>query len=267
VKKKSLCRLKKYLLLGLFVLLVTPVISWASTGSPLENEEDQWRFTIAFPMLWAPNINGEIKGENQFDFEVGFDDIFEDLQFGLMGELYANRGRFGVAFKFNYLNASDGSSNSGTLLNTHVKTDVTMGVNDLLASWEVHEKVQLFAGVRHVHAKIDVTLDAGFGGDPLINRKITVSDDNQFDYLVGFNFDHWFTPRWGALLSADVAVAGDNDRDYSTDVRALYRISDLHNVWFGYRYLNIGTDITQNGITTKVDMSQGGPMLGWAFTF
>jgi hypothetical protein len=66
---------------------------------------------------------------------------------------------------------------------------------------------------------------------------------------------------------ADIAVAGDNDRDYSVDIRGLYHISDLNNFWFGYRYLHIGTDSTEDGVNYTVDMSQSGPMVGWAFTF
>lgn len=69
------------------------------------------------------------------------------------------------------------------------------------------------------------------------------------------------------MLNADIGVAGDNDRDFSTDFRALYRVSDLNNFWFGFRYLNIGSDSTVDGITYKVDMSQIGPTAGWAFTF
>ena len=69
------------------------------------------------------------------------------------------------------------------------------------------------------------------------------------------------------MLNADVAVAGDNDRDYSFEIRALYRISELNNLWFGWRHLNIGNDSVMEGEKYKVDMVQTGPTLGWAFTF
>jgi hypothetical protein len=64
-----------------------------------------------------------------------------------------------------------------------------------------------------------------------------------------------------------VGIAGDNDRDFSTEFRAMYRLGDLNNFWFGYRYLQIGSDAKQGGIKYKVDMIQSGPTLGWAFTF
>ena len=87
------------------------------------------------------------------------------------------------------------------------------------------------------------------------------------DLLFGLNFDYWFDSRWGIMLNADVGVAGDNDREFSTEFRALYRISDLNNIWFGYRFLNLGNDVVADSNKYKIDMSQHGPTLGWAFTF
>ena len=78
---------------------------------------------------------------------------------------------------------------------------------------------------------------------------------------------HFFNDRWGVMVNADWAFTGDNDRDYGFDVRALYRISDLNNLWFGWRRLTIGNDTRIDGQEWKVDMTQSGPTLGWAFTF
>lgn len=88
-----------------------------------------------------------------------------------------------------------------------------------------------------------------------------------YDLLFGMTYSHWFNQRWGLMLNADLSPLGDNDRDYSIEFRALYRISDLNNFWFGFRYFNIGNDSSDSGSTLKVDMTQTGPMLGWAFTF
>jgi len=42
-------------------------------------------------MLWAPSIDGKIRGDEPIDFSISFDDILENLSFGIMFELYANR--------------------------------------------------------------------------------------------------------------------------------------------------------------------------------
>lgn len=264
--------LKKILVNGILVAsLMMPAISWAASGNPNEISDDEWQFTLAFPMIWAPSITGNISGTvgtPPVNFEVPFSDIFDSLEMGLMGEFYASRGRFGMAFKFNYLNVANASSYSGSIVNANLDTDIVMGVNDLLASWNVHKDVELVAGIRHIHAKIDVKIEATVFGDPAINQEFTAVDTNQIDYLIGLNYGHFFNNKWGVTVMADAAVAGDSDRDYSIDVRGLYHMSDLNNVWIGWRYMNIGNDSTDEaGVVTQVDMSQSGPMLGWAFTF
>lgn len=258
--------INKSFALAIFAALL-PHASLADSGNPMETTDDEWRFTVAFPMLWAPSINGKIRGSEDVDFSVSFNDILEDLKFGIMGELYANRGPYGLALRVNYLNVADKSSSSDSLTSTDIETDLTMGVNDLLASWRVHDKVRLVTGVRHVHAKFKLKARSDILGIPIIDYDGTLSDTNSYDLLLGINFDHWFDRKWGVMLNADVGVVGDNDRDYSLEFRALYRISELNNFWFGYRYLNIGNDTKQDGVEVKVDMTQLGPTLGWAFTF
>jgi hypothetical protein len=238
----------------------------AESGNPLPRRDDEWRFTIAFPMVWTPDINGKIRGGETIDFTISFKDILENLSFGLMFELYANRGPYGLAFRSNFMRVEDENSRSG-LLDTRVNTTLDMGVNDLLASFRVHDKLRLVTGVRHVFAKLDVDIYSTLGDFEILDETITVTDDNMFDLLLGINFNHWINDKWGLMLNADLGVAGDNDRNYSAEFRALYRISDLNNFWFGYRYLNIGNDSTEGDVTYEVDMIQQGLTLGWAFTF
>ena len=238
----------------------------SAAGNLLPASDDQWRFSIAFPMLWAPQINGRIRGDEHIDFTIKFKDILENLSFGLMFELYASKGPFGLVYRSNFMRVEDENSRSG-LLETRVRTKLNMGVNDLLASFRVHEKVRLVTGVRNIFAKMDLNIQSSIGSEDLINEKITVTDSSAFDLLFGLNFDHWFNDRWGVMLNTDLGVIGENDRDFSTEFRALYRISDLNNIWFGYRYLNIGNDAQADGLEYKIDMSQAGPTFGWAFTF
>jgi hypothetical protein len=238
----------------------------AESGNPLPKRDDEWRFTIAFPMIWTPDINGKIRGGERIDFTIKFKDILENLSFGLMFELYANKGPYGLAFRSNFMKVEAENSRSG-LLDTRVQTNLDMGINDLLASFRVHDKVRLVTGVRHVFAKLDLDIYSTLGDLEILDETITVTDDNMFDLLLGINFNHWITDKWGLMLNADLGVAGDNDRNYGAEFRALYRISDLNNFWFGYRYLDIGNDSTEGDITYEVDMIQHGLTLGWAFTF
>ena len=241
-------------------------LSPAESGNPLPAREDEWRYSIAFPMIWAPDINGKIRGDEPIDFEIPFSKILDRLSFGMMFELYANRGPYGLAFRSNFMRVEDESSRSA-LLDTRINTTLDMGVNDLVASFRVHDKLRLVAGVRHVFAKMELDIYSSLGGSEILNKSIVVADDNKFDLLFGINFNHWFNDNWGLMLNSDLGIAGDNDRDFSIDFRGLYRVNDLNNFWFGFRYLQIGSDSTEGDITYRVDMTQVGPTVGWAFTF
>lgn len=235
-------------------------------GNPLPVDDDQWRYSLAFPMVWAPEINGRIRGDERIDFKIPFSDIIDKLSFGMMFEFYATRGPFGLVFRSNYMETEDEESRSG-LVETRVETSLTMGVHDLMAAFRIHPDLHLTTGLRYVHARVDVDFFLQAGDGETFDRRIRVTDDSQLDYLVGVSYDHFFNERWGLMLNADYAIAGDNDRDYGFDGRLLYRISDLNNLWFGWRYLNIGSDSFVDGTQWKVDMSQSGPTVGWAFTF
>lgn len=166
----------------------------AESGNPLPARDDEWRFTIAFPMIWAPDINGKIRGDERVDFTIKFSDILDSLSFGIMFELYANRGPYGLAFRSNYMRVEDEFSRTG-LLDTRINTGLDMGVNDLLASFRVHDKVRLVTGVRHVLAKLELDVYSTLGNTEIFNEQITVTDDNKFDLLLGINFNHWFNDR------------------------------------------------------------------------
>ena len=87
----------------LFLLMSTSPTVDADSGNPMVVDDDKWTYTIAFPMIWAPEINGKVRGDQTIDFTIEFKDIIDNLSFGLMGELYANRGPFGVACRTNFM--------------------------------------------------------------------------------------------------------------------------------------------------------------------
>ena len=241
-------------------------LSPPESGNPLPVRDDKWRFTLAFPMIWAPDIDGKIRGDERVDFQITFDDILDKLSFGLMFELYANRGPYGIAFRSSYMRVEDENSRSG-LIDSRVETGLDMGVSDLLASFRVHDKLRLVTGLRHIYAKLELDVYAQIGSQEIFNERITVADESDLDLLLGINFNHWFNDRWGIMLNADSRVAGDNDRDRSIEIRGFYRLGSLNNFWFGYRYLRIGNDFSSDDTHFEVDMTQAGPTLGWAFTF
>ena len=50
-------------------------------------------------------------------------------------------------------------------------------------------------------------------------------------------------------MTFDGNIAGDSETNIFGDIRFGYRISDLNNIWFGYRYLRIGNDTEEDGLS------------------
>lgn len=254
-----------------------PLDTSNSTSPGVEASAGGWHFTIAFPMIWAPAISGEIEGGgDRIDIKIPFGDIFNDLSFGIMGEVYAQKGPWSFALKVNYMDTEDETVTPGLtspiwgipIAPSHrVETSLKMSANDLLVRYQVHDNLMLYTGVRHLYSKMDLDIAALGTGLITVNTKVNVADDHLFDWLAGAAFVHWLNDRWGVKVNGDFALAGDNDRDYSLSGLIFYKISKLNNIWAGYRYLNIGNDTDSEAGTFTVDFSQHGPMLGWAFTF
>jgi len=52
----------------LILCVIFTTATQADSGNPLPANSDQWRFTIAFPMIWAPTLNGKVRGGPDLDF-------------------------------------------------------------------------------------------------------------------------------------------------------------------------------------------------------
>ena len=255
------------------ILLSTCLVSPVNAT---QNSADEWHFTIAFPMIWAPDINGKVEGDgNRVDINVPFDQITENLDFGFMGDFYASKGKWSYALKLTYLRTKDETVTDGLqtpnwgipIAPQHqVKSELQMSANDLLVRYEVHKNLLLYTGVRHFFTRLTMDITPLGSGIIAINQKLTVADENLFDWLLGISLNYKFNNHWGVMVTGDIGT-GDNDTDYSINAVVAYKINKLHNVWAGYRYLEIGNESETDGLKFDITFAQQGPMLGWAFTF
>ena len=81
--------------------------------------------------------------------------------------------------------------------------------------------------MRYIFSEIDLEITPLGSGVIEIEEKIKVADENQYDWLLGGEYQYKFTPRWSALINADFAIAGDNNKDYTANALLSYRISKL----------------------------------------
>ena len=84
----------------LCVLAITPMLAKANEST---SEEDAWRFT---PMiyLWGAGIDAKAKaGDN---IEVGFDELLDAINFGVMGAFEVRKSKWWVNADLLYLDVS-----------------------------------------------------------------------------------------------------------------------------------------------------------------
>lgn len=247
-----------------FILLC--LLSVSGAGYAEGRADDGWRFTVAFPMLWGPSFSGSVDAQSgSLPIEMPLEDVIKDLHAVFLGEFYAEKGRLSAGLRVSFLELQETNTvKPGRLFSTHdVKTDLDMGVVDLLARYRVYNTLRLYSGLRNIRTKM--TMDFSSRNDSLINinENISVMDESDWDIIGGAEFNLWVGPHWGVLLSGDARLAGDTNQDINLEARGIYRINRLNNVWFGYRYFNVVTSVDNS----RVDLGMSGPTLGWAFTF
>jgi len=252
------------------------LLAGSTLNSPSLAAEENWNFTVVFPMVWAPDISGEVDvdGISQ-DIDVSFSDIMDNLDTGFIGEFYAEHGAWGLAVKAMYLGTETTSKTEAIgqpgrppIIGQHeIEMNSELYTGDLIASYNFTPEFGLYSGVRVSGSRIKMKYKPVESSPVSESGRATLVDDQLYDWIIGFGFDYPISNKWSLGLEIDSAISGDNDTDRQLNALVNYKISELHNVWFGYRYLELEYEAREDGSTIKNNFTQQGPTLGWAFTF
>ena len=254
-----------------------------------EGDADRWRTVISFPMLWAPAIT--IKAETdtgKTETEIPFKSILENLQFGLLAELYVTKAWWGFFIKAQYMDMGPDEPieldiNVGPAeIKTETDVSLKMGLYDIGMSWRVWRNLRIITLARATQMEVDIESEGGvcvprpdfLGGGCLPDGPATPLDFKQnidpgltWDYNLGLEYGWWMgkTKRHGINLYGDVQAWGDSASTWAVDARYMYRVSKLNNFWLGWRHYEQNLTDDDTGHKTVVSMS--GPLVGWAFSF
>jgi hypothetical protein len=248
-------------------LVTLLLLSLCSVNAQAEESSDEWQFMLIFPMLWAPGIDGSIGSDSgKVDVSVPFSDIWDGLSFGLMGDFYARKDKWLLGVRTNYLYMNtDATLGGGIIVKPHdLETNVHLSVNDLIFGYDVYQKLELLTGIRHTFSQVDMKIrvqdGSGFIGT---DADVLLAHEHLFDWVVGLKYTEQFGDNWGLALSVDTSIVGDNDTNRSFQLSGTYSFTEAHNLYFGYRYLNIVNQV--QGI--EIDLVEAGPQLGYAYRF
>jgi hypothetical protein len=138
----------------------TPVSSKEMAPAPLATE--RWRFEISSPGLLA-GLDGTVGIDGlDADTDVGFDQIFQHLDWVFALRAEANNGRFGLYGELIYLSLSDGAQLQDRLVN-NVSVKVDEYLADAGLSWRLIDKARysldVVAGSRYtnLYQRLQVT--------------------------------------------------------------------------------------------------------------
>jgi hypothetical protein len=257
--------------------ILAPLVLLLYISSPRAETPD-WEVVINFPMAWLPDISGEISvAGDSTDVEIPIGDLLDHAEAGFIGEIYVQRGRWGLAWRSMLLQTESSSRTEPVtglpgrppIIGQHrIRVENELYTSDLLGSFALSDRFALYTGIRRTGNKTRVKIRPLEPGLVEIDRRVTVLDARLEDWVVGGSLHYPFASNWAVEVQGDIGVAGDNDRNQQLNAFLSYAFNQRHGIWFGYRYLRImDSNRGDEGERIRNDFTQQGPTLGWAWSF
>lgn len=245
---------------AVWLLLAPP----AYAQYPERRTVNEWTFVLT-PYFWATGIEGDVGIGNLPDVKVDsdFSDVWDVLDLALMGMFEARKDRYGLLFDGVYAKVSDDADTPGPLFDD-ADVEFTHQTYSLAASYRLIESqtpVDVFVGLRYVHVKADVDLDAG-----LLPARSASRSEDWWDGFVGLRARVPVNDRWWLLFYGDVG-AGGSDLTWQAIGGVGYRISDRFGLQFGYRHFDFDYDDGSGPDRFLYEVEFSGPYMSLGIKF
>jgi len=247
----------------LTALCVTPVL--AQSESPAT--ADEWQYAGAL-YLWGADVTGKtVRGS---EVEVDFSDLFDALEFGVMGAFEARKGNWSVLAdlfftRFEVDRTADLSIPVGPVqvpVTTALSLDIDVWIVHLMGGYNLYSegmsRLDVTFGARYLDATMDMFLELQSLG-PGQSRTIS-SSRTAFDGIVGLKGNATLGEKWFLPYYVDIG-AGDSDFTWQAAAGIGYRAGRVWDVALVYRHLEWQFDTSR--VIEEVDFS--GPTLGVIF--
>jgi opacity protein-like surface antigen len=260
-----------YLVWFLFLGLVIVPIVQAQDNPETANK---WQFEIT-PYFLAAAMNGTNgAGGVSVDIDMGFDDIMENLDAGLMALFEARKGPWIFALDAVYFRLAGEQTKSWTgpkglvTVNGDVEATMTQQVYQGTVGYRVFDentKFDLTAGVRHTIVENDLTIVLNSSGNLFPGGTRNLEGRQSWeDFVLGARVITPISQKWSFYGYGDFGGAGvGSDITYQLVAGIRWQFSKIVSAKLAYRYLYM--DYENDGFIW--DMSYHGPMLGVGFSF
>ena len=232
------------------------------TPVPQTVDQDKWQFQFS-PYFWLAGLHGTGGvGNRTTAVDESFRDVFDALNFALMGTFEARKGRFISLTDLEYVSVSDEKATPGPLFSTvdaGFKTfifDQEVGYR-LLENPEKGASLDVLGGARVWH----VSTDFEFGAGILPATRIQTSR-SWVDAVGGLRGKMALSPK--VFLTGKFDLGGGGSQfTWQVFGGVGYNLNPKIALIFGYRVLDV--DYDKNNFV--YDMNQRGPIVGLGFRF
>jgi hypothetical protein len=223
-----------------------------------------WQFDAGIYM-WATSINGETSAGD--DFDIGFDDVWNNLNFALMGWTVARNGNWLVFGDIDYADLQGDDNTTAKLVSRTIKAkldyDVTQWIINAGGGYTVSKSdrhmLDVITGIRYFYQDYKLTFDLGS-----LKSKVDDSADS-LDAIIGVNSYLDLNGKWYLNTYLD---AGTGESKFTWQGKALlgYQFNSV-DVLFGYRHVYWNFDGSKGLGEVYDDVDFSGPIIGAAFKF
>ena len=226
--------------------------------------------------LFATGIDGDLDVRNvTADFDVGFDDVLENLDMGFMGYFEHRRGRWSYIGDLAYLAISDDKAKTfdRRIVSVEVELDaeLSLGVLEGFIGYRVLEReydttrlgLDLLVGARYSELEIDLSAEATLLG-PIPSQSVQNDkprEDDWTDTVLAVRLQYGGRKGWGSTFWLDVGEGSDSSSEQFLAL-AFYRGDSNWQYYAGYRYLNLEYETGSGTSKFGVDLDFEGPMFG-----
>ncbi|MFM8746300.1 MAG: hypothetical protein ACKOED_06490 [Aestuariivirga sp.] len=251
------------LAIALLAAAAQPPPARAADMAPPEPSSD-WRFT-ASAYLWATGLSGQtgVFGFPPQDVDISFADIWEKLDFAIMGIGEARKGPFVLGMDVTYSKLSADPATPFGILAQTVDVTVTSWMVTGAAGYAVLDTdelgIDLFAGGRLWSVQNDFALNGG-----LLDGIEADDGASWVDPLAGAKLRWNLTPDIYATGWAFIGGFGvGSDLMWDVMAGAGYKFTDNVSVFAGYRAASV--DYSGDGFV--YDVVEKGPVMAAVFQF
>lgn len=220
-----------------------------------------WEFQLS-PYGWASGVEGTVGvGRLSAPVDIGFDDVLEDMDAGVMLALDGRRDRFGFILEGFWLKVSGSAGTPGSAF-----SEVDVKVNEVLINGAVYYRaveepftLDLMAGARYIYLDADIDFDPG-----LVAGRSADGSKDWIDPVLGFRSRFPITDRLSAVVMADIGGFGvSSDLTWQLYGGFNYQLSDSTELKLGWRHMEIDYD----GGNFDYDVEMDGLTIGFGYSF